>query len=72
MDYEESPFAHVTDPELLPEEERRRYQDYWASRTPGERLGEMMRLNRLKWGDEVFERGMDKTRFEVIDLSQYD
>lgn len=65
------PFLHVTDPNELHPDERERYLDYWAKRTPNERLSEVYRLNRAKWGDEVFERGMDKTKFEVVRLSNY-
>ena len=67
MRVEDNPFSYVADPDTLAPEERERYLDFWASRTPGERLSEVYRLNRLKWGDEVFDRGMDKSRIEVID-----
>ena len=69
MKLEDNPFAHVTDPEELSAEERDEYQRFWASRTPNERLAEVYRLNRCKWGDEVFERGMDKSKIEVIDMT---
>lgn len=68
----ENSFTHVTDPESLSDEERRRYRDYWALWTTGELLGDITRLNRLKWGVEGFGCGMNKTRFEVINLSKYD
>jgi len=68
MNTDENPFAHVTDPDLLSFEERDAYLSFWARRTPGERLSEVNRLNRAKWGDEVFDRGMDKTRMEVVDM----
>lgn len=68
MTIDEHPFLHVTDPELLDREERDRYLYFWASRTPNERLEEVMRLNRAKWGDEVFDRGMDKSKIEVVDM----
>lgn len=64
MSSNESRFHDVTDPDSLTPEEREEYFDYWASRTPNERLAHVMRLNRAKWGDEVFDRGMDKTYME--------
>ena len=33
---------------------------YWRSRTPAERWACMMHLNRLKYGDEAFNRPMEK------------
>ena len=64
----ENPFSCVTDQDYLVGDEREAYFAYWASRTMGERLSEITRLNRLKWGDEVFDRGMDKSKIEVVDL----
>ncbi len=69
MTAEENPFMHVSDPDALPQEERERYLDYWARRTPSERLSEIYRLNLIKWGDEVFENGMDKSKIEVVDMA---
>jgi len=63
-----NPFSYVADQGDLVGEERDAYFAYWASRTSGERLAEIYRLNRLKYGDEVFERGMDKSKIEVFDL----
>jgi hypothetical protein len=68
MKIEDNPFAYVTDPELLSRRERDEYNRFWASRTTGERFGEINRLNRLKWGDEVFDRGMDKSKLEVVNM----
>jgi len=68
MTPEENPYNYVTDQDTLLPEEREKYFDFWASRTLNERLAEVYRLNRLKWGDEVFERGMDKTKIEVINM----
>ena len=68
MQPEDNPFSYVTDQDALSGEEREAYFDFWASRTPSERFAEIYRLNRLKWGDEVFERGMDKSKIEVIDM----
>lgn len=68
MTPQENPFSFVTDPDALSTEERDAYLQFWASRTPGERLAEVNRLNRCKWGDEVFDRGMDKSRVEVFDM----
>lgn len=65
---EDNPFTYVIDQDALSGVEREAYLDFWASRTPGERWGENYRLNRLKWGDEVFARGMDKSKIEVIDM----
>lgn len=31
-------------------------------------MAEVYRLNRIKYGDEVFERGMDKSKLEVFNL----
>ncbi len=64
----ENPFLDVGDPESLSPVDRNRYLFYWASRTSGERMREVMRLNRAKWGDEVFDRGMDKSKLEVVDM----
>ena len=64
----ENPFAHVTDPDSLSPEEREAYWSFWGQRTPEERLSEVNRLNRAKWGDEVFDRGMDKTKMEVVNM----
>ena len=63
----ENPFSYVTNQDALSPEEREEYFKFWASRTPNERLAEVYRLNRCKWGDEVFERGMDKSRIEIVD-----
>lgn len=68
MEPEENPFSYVTDQDALSPEEREAYLRFWASRSPSERLTEMYRLNRLKWGDEVFDRGMDKSKIEVVDM----
>lgn len=68
MTSEENPFAYVTDQDDLVGEDRDAYFAYWASRTSGERFSEIYRLNRLKWGDEVFDRGMDKSKIEVVDM----
>jgi hypothetical protein len=64
----ENPFAHVTNPDSLSPEERDAYFWFWAKRTPEERISEVNRLNRAKWGDEVFDRGIDKTRIEVVNM----
>jgi hypothetical protein len=69
MKLEDNPFAHVTDPEKLSADLREEYYRFWASRTPNERLAEAYRLNRCKWGDEVFERGIDKSKIEVEDIT---
>jgi hypothetical protein len=71
MTVNEHPFLRVSDPEQLLPDERELYLVFWASRTPNERLIEAFRLNRAKWGDEVFDRGVDKTRFEIIAGSDY-
>ena len=63
-------FPDIDDLDNLKSDDRKLYLDYWASRTPNERLREVMRLNRCKWGDEVFDRGMDKTRIEVYHLGE--
>jgi len=68
MELDDNPFSYVTDQDALFGEEREAYFDFWASRTPIERFAEIYRLNRLKWGDGVFERGMDKSKIEVIDM----
>jgi hypothetical protein len=34
-------------------------------------LGEIMRLNIARWREEVFKKGMDKTKIRAIDLSKY-
>lgn len=67
MKPEENPFAYVTDQDTLTPAERDAYLEFWAGRTHGERLSEIYRLNRLKWGDEAFDRGMDKSKIEVVD-----
>lgn len=64
-------FLTVTDLSTLSREEMDRRNAYWLSRLFEERWHEIARLNRAKWGDEVSDRGMDKTHFEVIDISQY-
>ena len=71
MEPAQNPFIHVIDPDDISAEERERYFRFWADRTSDERLAELMRRNRLKWGDEAFDRGMDKTRIEVIDISDW-
>lgn len=68
MEPEENPFSYVIDQDALSPEEREEYLKFWASRTPNERLAEVFRLNRIKWGDEVFDRGMDKSKLEVVDM----
>lgn len=68
MKVEDHPFTHVTDPELLSPQEKQRYQEFFLKLDFGERFGEIMRLNRAKWGDEVFDRGIDKTRLELVDI----
>lgn len=68
MTLDENPFLHVADPDLLSSEERERYLIFWGRRTPNERLQEVMRLNRAKWGNEVFDRGMDKSKIEIVDM----
>jgi len=68
MTLEENPFAYVTDQDALSPDEREAYFRFWAGRTPSERLAEVNRLNRCKWGDDVFERGMDKSKIEVVDM----
>ena len=68
MTPKENPFSFVTDPDALSREELDAYLQFWASRTPNERLAEGNRLNRCKWGDEVVERGMDKSKIEVVDM----
>jgi hypothetical protein len=64
----ENPFFYVTDLDALKAEERAAYDEFWAGRTAGERLAEIFRLNRAKWGDDVFDRGVDKSKIEVIDM----
>lgn len=64
-------FLHVTDLSTLTREETDRRNAYWLSRPPEERWNEIARLNRAKWGDEIYDRGLDKTHFEVIDISKY-
>lgn len=54
--------------EALSPEEHERYVDFWARHTVGERFAEVHRLNRLKWGDDVFERRMDKSKIEVVNM----
>lgn len=71
MATEENPLLNVNDPEQLPPDERERYFAFWANRTPNERLSEAFRLNRAKWGDEVFDRGVDTTQIEIIPGSEY-
>ena len=71
MPDEDMRFLKVTNLDDLTPEEHDRYQVYWFSKTAAERLKEVMRLNIAKWGKEVFEKGMDKTHFEVISLSDY-
>ena len=65
---ENNPFSYVMDQAKLIGEERDQYFAYWASRSTGERLSENHRLNRIKYGDEVFDRGMDKSKIEVVDM----
>ncbi|CAN5491630.1 hypothetical protein BH10ACI2_BH10ACI2_08760 [soil metagenome] len=67
MSEEALSFLEVTDLDTLTREQMDRRNAYWGSRTPNERLQEMMRLNRAKWGDEVFDRGVDKSKIEVVD-----
>ena len=67
-DDEDMSFLEVTDLGTLSREQMDRRNAYWASRSTEECWGEMMRLNRAKWGDEVFDRGMDKSKIEVVDL----
>ncbi|MFZ1701621.1 MAG: hypothetical protein WBO10_12905 [Pyrinomonadaceae bacterium] len=67
MKDENSSFLETTNPDDLSPDDREKHIDYWFTKTPGERLKEVMRLNIAKWGEEVFERGMDKTRLEVVD-----
>lgn len=64
------PFLNCDDPEKLSPEDREKYITYWASRTPAERLCEMLRPNVIKYGLKPPYK-MDKTRFEVIDMSKY-
>ncbi len=71
MPDEDLSFLETDDPESLPPDGRNKYLDYWFARTPEERLGEAMRLNIAKWGEEVFKKGMDKSHFEVINMSKY-
>lgn len=71
MPDEDLDFLKVTNLDNLTPEEHDRYQAYWFSKTTNERWREVMRLNRAKWGDEVFDRGMDKTHFKIIDISKY-
>jgi hypothetical protein len=47
----DSPFPDVKDPDALSVEDRERYLEYWASRTPNERLSELQRLRVAKYGD---------------------
>ena len=72
MPDEDLSFLKVTNLDDLTPEENDKYQAYWFSKTITERLKEVMRLNYAKWGKEVFEKGIDKTHFEVISLSKYD
>ncbi len=67
MGPDENPFSYVTDQDELVGDEREAYFSYWAGRSPSERWSEIYRLNRLKYGDAVFERGMDKSKIQVID-----
>ncbi|MFN0278033.1 MAG: hypothetical protein ACKVRN_05450 [Pyrinomonadaceae bacterium] len=68
MEPKDSPFAYVTDQDALSPDEREAYFDFWASRTMSERLREVFRLNKLKWGEEVFKRGIDKTKLKVVNM----
>jgi len=53
MEDEDLSFLHVTDLDSLTAEEHKRRNAYWAKRTPRERLRELYRLQRAKWGDLV-------------------
>lgn len=64
-------FLEVLDIETLMPDQMDRRNAYWASKTPNERLREAMRLNIAKWGEEVFLKGMDKTKIRVIKMSEY-
>ncbi len=64
-------FLHCDNPDGLSSKDREKYLCYWASRTPQERLRESWRITCLKYGISPDTR-MDKTRFEVIDLSKYE
>ncbi|CAN5204691.1 hypothetical protein BH20ACI2_BH20ACI2_25900 [soil metagenome] len=44
--------------------------EYWKNSTVAERLREVERLRRLTWGLKALEP-IDKTRFEIIDMSKY-
>ena len=68
MNVAENPFAHVTNPDSLSRAERDEYQRFWQSQPLGEVFGEIDRLNRLKWGDEIFDNGLDKTKIEVVNM----
>lgn len=69
LEEEDMSFLKVTDLEILTRDQMDRRDAYWASRTHNERLREMMRLNIAKWGDEVFRKGIDRTKFEVVHLN---
>lgn len=69
MKLKDNPFAYVTDQDALSPAEREAYFDFWASRTPSERLCEVFRLDKLKRGEEVFKRGIDKTKLEVVNMA---
>ncbi|MEO6656006.1 MAG: hypothetical protein ABIO36_07965, partial [Pyrinomonadaceae bacterium] len=59
------------DLETLTREQMDRRNAYWRSRTPNERLQEVMRLNIAKWGAEVFEKGVDRSKIELVSFSRY-
>lgn len=54
MDEEDLSFLNVTDLDTLSKEEGYRRNEYWASKSVGERLAEMQRLNIAKWGEKAF------------------
>ena len=62
-------FLNVADPDLLSKEDREKYNDYWWSKTPGERLGEMFRIQSAKWGDAM-DKPMERV-IEIADRNQY-
>ena len=55
----------VTDLSTLTRDQMDRRNEYWASKSPNERFGEMMRLNIARWDEKAFEK-MDKSKIEIV------
>ena len=62
-------FLEVADPDLLSKEDREKYNDYWWNKTPNERLSELFRIQRAKWGDAM-DKPMERV-IKIIDRSKY-